>query len=47
MKDEEIIGLYWDRNQKAIPATDAKYGKLLKIVDNDYNFYDKIYRKLG
>ena len=24
-----------------------KYGKFLKIVDNDYNFYDKIYRKLG
>ena len=24
-----------------------KYEKLLKIVDNDYNFYDKIYRKLG
>lgn len=24
-----------------------KYEKLLKIVDNDYNFYEKIYRKLG
>ena len=32
MKDKEIIGLYWDRNQKAIPATDAKYGKLLNQI---------------
>lgn len=29
MKDEEIIGMYWDRNQRAIPATEEKYGRLL------------------
>lgn len=32
MKDEEIIGLYWERNQQAIPETDMKYGKLLKHI---------------
>ena len=33
--------------KKGDSVTIKKYGKLLKIVDNDYNFYDKIYRKLG
>ena len=26
MEDHEIIGLYWDRNEAAIGATDRKYG---------------------
>lgn len=32
MNDEEIIGLYWERDQQAIPATDEKYGKLLNHI---------------
>ncbi|MBQ8278578.1 MAG: RNA polymerase sigma factor [Roseburia sp.] len=32
MNDEEIIGLYWERNQQAIPATEVKYGKFLKRI---------------
>lgn len=34
MKDEEIIALFWARNQKAIPATDEKYGRLLFHIAN-------------
>jgi len=30
--DEAIIGLYWDRNEKAIEETDRKYGKYLFTV---------------
>ena len=26
MEDTEIVGLYWDRDQRAIPATAEKYG---------------------
>lgn len=26
MDDREIVQLYWDRNEQAIPATNAKYG---------------------
>lgn len=29
LKDEEIIALYWARNEEAIRETDRKYGKLL------------------
>lgn len=32
MKDEEIIGLYWERNQQAIWATEEKYGAYLKRI---------------
>lgn len=33
--DEEIINLYWDRNESAITETEKSYGKyLLKISDN-------------
>lgn len=34
MKDEEIITLYWERDQGAIPATDEKYGRLLNSIAN-------------
>ena len=34
MKDEEIIALYWERNQTAILATADKYGKLLQYIAN-------------
>lgn len=29
MTDEEIIDLYWKREEKAIAETDSKYGRLL------------------
>lgn len=29
MEDEQIIGLYWSRNEEAITCTDAVYGKRL------------------
>ncbi len=29
MKDQEIISLYWNRNERAITETDKAYGKLL------------------
>ena len=32
LTDESIIGLFFDRNEKAIEATDAKYGKYLFSV---------------
>ena len=40
MKDEEIVALYWERNEKAIPATVEKYGITLnqlatQIVKNE------------
>ena len=35
MKDKHIISLYWERNERAIAATDEKYGRyLLKISYN-------------
>ena len=35
LDDEEIIGLYWTRNETAIQKTDIKYGKFLfKIAYN-------------
>lgn len=30
--DEEIIDLYWSRNEDAIPETDRKYGKYLYTI---------------
>ncbi|MBQ8287211.1 MAG: sigma-70 family RNA polymerase sigma factor [Clostridia bacterium] len=32
LTDEEIIDLYWDRNEEAITATDDKYGKYLYMI---------------
>ncbi len=32
MPDEEIIELYWSRNEKAIEETDKKYGKYLYTI---------------
>jgi len=32
LSDEEIVELYWDRNEKAIDATDKKYGKYLYTI---------------
>lgn len=32
LPDEEIIALYWDRQERAISATDAKYGKYLYTI---------------
>jgi len=32
MEDEEIIRLYWKRNQNAIKETDVKYGKYCKTI---------------
>ena len=34
MDDEEIIDLYWARNEDAIPETSAKYGKLCFSIAN-------------
>ena len=35
MKDEAIVGLYWDRNEDAIRQTQLKYGSYLsKVADN-------------
>jgi RNA polymerase sigma-70 factor (ECF subfamily) len=32
MEDQAIIALYWDRDQRAIPATDEKYGKTCRAL---------------
>ena len=32
LSDEEIVELYWERNEKAIDATDKKYGKYLYTI---------------
>jgi len=32
LTDEEIIALYWNRQEKAIEATDHKYGKYLYMI---------------
>lgn len=32
LEDEEIISLYWERNEQAISATDRKYGKYLYTI---------------
>ena len=32
LSDEEIISLYWEREEKAIDATDVKYGKYLYTI---------------
>lgn len=38
MQDEKIIELYWNRNERAISETAAKYEKyLMKIADNILN----------
>lgn len=35
MKDEQIVDLYWDRNEDAIRQTQLKYGSYLsKVADN-------------
>ncbi len=35
MTDEQIIELYWDRNEDAIPETDKKYGNYLFSIANN------------
>ena len=32
MKDSEIIGLYFERNEEAIEKTSEKYGAYCKVV---------------
>ena len=32
MTDEQIIGLYWDRDESAIRQTDLAYGKKLHFL---------------
>ena len=32
LSDEEIIELYWDRNEQAIKETDKKYGSYLYVI---------------
>lgn len=32
LPDEEIVSLYWDRQERAIAATEAKYGKYLYTI---------------
>ena len=32
LSDEEIVALYWDRQERAIEATDVKYGKYLYTI---------------
>ena len=32
MQDEEIVQLYWERNEEAIPATEKKYGAYCHAV---------------
>ena len=32
LSDEEIVSLYWERQEKAIDATDVKYGKYLYTI---------------
>ncbi len=32
LSDEEIVELYWKRNEKAIEQTDRKYGKYLYVI---------------
>ena len=32
MEDDQIIQLYWDRNQAAIPETSKKYGNYCKSI---------------
>jgi len=41
LEDNDIIELFWNKNEKAIPATDAKYGKYLYTIA--YNIvHDKL-----
>lgn len=35
MEDETIIGLYWERDEKAIAETSSKYGKLCFHIANN------------
>ena len=32
MEDHQIVDLYWERNEKAISETSAKYGKYLHSI---------------
>ena len=32
MEDNQIIELYWNRNEKAISETDKKYGKYCNYI---------------
>ena len=38
MEDSQIVGLYWERNEKAIEQTQLKYGKYLSKIA--YNILD-------
>lgn len=35
LSDEDIIALYWEREEKAINATDEKYGRYLLTIANN------------
>ena len=35
LKDEEINGLFFDRDERAVSETDKKYGAYLKAVAKD------------
>ena len=32
MEDHQIVQLYWDRDEAAIPATEAKYGAYCRTI---------------
>ena len=34
MDDTQIVQLYWDRNEQAIPATADKYGSYCTLLPN-------------
>ena len=42
LSDEEIIELYWQRNEDAIGATDTKYGKYLFTLAYNIVGYTRI-----
>ena len=35
LSDEEIIDMYWERDENAIPETDKKYGNYLFTIANN------------
>ena len=38
MDDKEIVNLYWQRNEDAIPVTAAKYGSYCRIIAFNVEF---------
>ena len=35
MEDEQIVTLYWERNEQAVSETQAKYDRYLQKIDNN------------